>query len=258
MNLLQFTEPIFIWDPRIKRIDIQCEELGYASAYTFKIFLHSKHKLFWQATQEYLADMHPIDLVHTFKSSVQKGIDSVYAKMDEQYGGSVDVYGQPLMKHVTDFWSLDQQNEPIIKYAKVSPKEQFDVWCDQIGQKFSRFNPNVSPWQSAYYLDEDAFDFNNYALKLANEKYSKSMYGQQLPYDKTYSFTGFHDIGSVVQENLFRLIPGLKEKASCPNCGRQNTLSELIIHLNDAHQWSRTAIADWIESLDINTEVKEV
>lgn len=56
-------------------------------------------------------------------------------------------------------------------------------------------------------------------------------------------------------------IKGLRQSARCPSphsriydlpCGAIGKLSVIIIHLNDAHKWSREAIADWLESLDID------
>lgn len=41
-------------------------------------------------------------------------------------------------------------------------------------------------------------------------------------------------------------------------CDRKhNFLSSMIIHLNDHHKWSREQIADWVESLPIDTSFKD-
>lgn len=45
-------------------------------------------------------------------------------------------------------------------------------------------------------------------------------------------------------------------KCVSPKHRFEDTLFRVIIHLNDEVKWSREAIADWIESLDINTEFK--
>lgn len=33
---------------------------------------------------------------------------------------------------------------------------------------------------------------------------------------------------------------------------RESSISSMILHLNDFHEWSREQIADWLESLDID------
>lgn len=38
--------------------------------------------------------------------------------------------------------------------------------------------------------------------------------------------------------------------ASCPVCDGVAQGRQLITHLNDAHHWTREAIADWVESLE--------
>lgn len=38
-------------------------------------------------------------------------------------------------------------------------------------------------------------------------------------------------------------------------CGHRESVSKLIVHLNDRHQWPREAIADWLETLDLDLTV---
>jgi hypothetical protein len=46
--------------------------------------------------------------------------------------------------------------------------------------------------------------------------------------------------------------------AYCPKCGGKfKCAAEVIIHLNDAHHWSRTRIADLVEVLELNFSVQE-
>jgi hypothetical protein len=51
-------------------------------------------------------------------------------------------------------------------------------------------------------------------------------------------------------------VPGLLEKVKNPVNGVQDTVQSIIINLNDAHKWTREAIADWLESLDVDLEFK--
>lgn len=55
---------------------------------------------------------------------------------------------------------------------------------------------------------------------------------------------------------MAELFPGLEEGVGCPHCGEakhRGALSTMIVALNDDHYWTREAIADWVESLDIDT-----
>lgn len=64
--------------------------------------------------------------------------------------------------------------------------------------------------------------------------------------------------GQVVQDSLRQVLPCLYERVKCPakSCGSSMVMSECIIHLNDEHDWTREAIADWAEALEIDTSVK--
>jgi hypothetical protein len=50
---------------------------------------------------------------------------------------------------------------------------------------------------------------------------------------------------------VFDGISGYKDRAwfRCPICFFRDDSLELTIHLNDAHEWSREAIADWLETI---------
>lgn len=48
--------------------------------------------------------------------------------------------------------------------------------------------------------------------------------------------------------------PVLLSPALCPVCGDEenDTVSDVVICLNDSHQWSRDRIADWVEIQETN------
>lgn len=56
------------------------------------------------------------------------------------------------------------------------------------------------------------------------------------------------------------LVPSLvRRSAVCPACeDTKSTMSILwsIIHLNDRHEWTREAIADWLDTIDVDLTVK--
>lgn len=90
--------------------------------------------------------------------------------------------------------------------------------------------------------------------------------------DKPSLLTVQKIIGQVEQQqqggvsDLAKALPGVNTKVKCPACNKKGTVSEFsertvwgqVQHLNDNHKWSRNAIADWTESLDVDLEFKEV
>ena len=56
------------------------------------------------------------------------------------------------------------------------------------------------------------------------------------------------------QDLLDQAIPVLHTATvDCPvKTTRESSISSMILHLNDFHEWSREQIADWLESLDID------
>jgi hypothetical protein len=55
-----------------------------------------------------------------------------------------------------------------------------------------------------------------------------------------------------LEETLHRRYqPILKQRVECPQCVREREfLSDLIIHLNDTHKWTREVIADFVQSIE--------
>lgn len=52
-------------------------------------------------------------------------------------------------------------------------------------------------------------------------------------------------------------LPGMSEKVIHPVSRESNWLIDIIVDLNDRHKWTREAIADWLETLDIDLTFKE-
>jgi len=68
-------------------------------------------------------------------------------------------------------------------------------------------------------------------------------------------------IGDTVETIMSTLFPVLNSYIRCPvkECEFKHSkasLKNVIIGLNDRHKWTREQIADWLESLDLNLEVK--
>lgn len=55
-------------------------------------------------------------------------------------------------------------------------------------------------------------------------------------------------------DRLAELLPALYERVKCPmSCRRgDDELEAVIVHLNDYHKWTREAIADWLDTLNLD------
>lgn len=61
--------------------------------------------------------------------------------------------------------------------------------------------------------------------------------------------SSYSDSGQLLRSAL----PGLTTMVECPHCrSHMDQVSNLIIHLNDAAEWAREAIADWLDTLDVD------
>jgi hypothetical protein len=67
------------------------------------------------------------------------------------------------------------------------------------------------------------------------------------------------NLASNATKQLKNLIPDIEKKVKCPvkSCKAEAPLFNSVMHLNDSHAWTPNAVADWMESLDLNLEFKE-
>jgi hypothetical protein len=63
---------------------------------------------------------------------------------------------------------------------------------------------------------------------------------------------------ALIAAEIAKAVPAVNTLVTCPVCNLKSrvTISELIIHLNDLHGWSREKIADWLETLDVDLTVQ--
>lgn len=96
----------------------------------------------------------------------------------------------------------------------------------------------------------------------SNSANSTIDYYQNLVNATTSATSGIDEHSTVKQ--LKEVFPGLDHETPCPasECYLEKKsikLSVLIPHLNDSsHNWSREKIADWLETLDININAKDL
>jgi len=85
----------------------------------------------------------------------------------------------------------------------------------------------------------------------------------QPPKAKNYTTHSKGGFDQGVVDELAKIFPALKtEYVNCPllvsdGCSFTNTIGDVIVHVNDQHEWTREAIADWLETLKVKLEVKE-
>ena len=84
----------------------------------------------------------------------------------------------------------------------------------------------------------------------------------KIAWDLPISYTSWSMSSSPVVSQLSEIVPALATHIiQCPKCAylgvaRSDTLAKLIPHLNDHHKWTREAIADWLDTLDVDLTVK--
>lgn len=233
------------WDPRIKSVSWTTDSISplHYDTIRFIVYLHCYKKIGWQYNidSEFMksADLYDAAeqiIIDMLIDEVQPLIDETYNELKKLKGGSVDVQGKPI-------WSLSEFNpfgtEPVVptmKIAQLNDFQEWQYWCGEVGKQFK-------PVPSKKMLQEKFEQTKKHLAETA-------IVGLQ------------PDTGSIVQRNLKKLFPALNEQASCPACAKLDdkttgTIDKMIIHLNDVHTWTREAIADWLESLDVDLGMKE-
>jgi hypothetical protein len=63
------------------------------------------------------------------------------------------------------------------------------------------------------------------------------------------------NMGLAVTDTLRAHYPFMTQDADCPVCGDEYAANVdcVMVHLNDAHRWSREQIADWVEQFETKT-----
>jgi len=218
------------WDPRIKFIEYQEVDNIWGDKLNLKIYLHCGTVIGFGVIKDVFANSPMEYFWKTLIYKVQPKIDDTYADMRKLAGGSVDIYGKLIVKPKLVEVSLmteTQTFEPTFQTVSLTPEEEWNHWCKQAGLDIS--------WEQ-HQIDNGEVKLEGYV---------------------TYGLPTI-GVAATVQENLEKLCPGLLDLVDCPSCDITDfTLKNAIIHLNDKHKWDRMALADWIESLDIDTEFKE-
>lgn len=75
-------------------------------------------------------------------------------------------------------------------------------------------------------------------------------------YNEMAKASGSTYSSGIPQEKLKTVVPGLSQTVVCPECAITKSLWEVVQHINDGHKWDFKAIADWLETLDVDIKFK--
>lgn len=118
------------------------------------------------------------------------------------------------------------------------------------------FSPPSNPWKGAFAY-EGWNEISVVEKDLSNQMFmtdEPTSFGPLLSLVKPAISTG-EEIISVLNDS----IPGFEGMhVVCPvdDCCGNDLLFDVIITLNDKHQWTREAIADWLDTLDLDLTIK--
>jgi len=233
------------WDPRIKSVSWTKDLVNplHYDTVRFIVHLHCFKKIGWQYNidSEFMASAGLNEaaeqiIIDMLIDEVQPLIEETYNELKKLKGGSVDIQGKPIWS-ISAFSPFDDAvvTGPM-QVAQFDEYQEWQYWCGEAGQQFK---------------------------PVPSKKMLKEKFEQTKKYLAETAPVGVHpDTGSIVQRNLKKLFPALNEQATCPACAKLDdnttgTIDKMIIHLNDVHTWTREAVADWLESLDVDLGMKE-
>jgi hypothetical protein len=218
------------WDIRVKSIAVSYDYTAYGHE-LYTAFLHAPYKISIPINPQYLHNPH---FEHAMHQEIHGKLEVLWEDLTEKAGCPLDVFGYPAPK----------MPAPIDLPTMLAGDEYGHM---VINQNMVDMNEN----QLRQYWEMQ--------LKGFKAKHKIANFDNWLPVDQVADYQSHQDVGTIVQNNLHRLVPGLRATVKCPVCKTHtDSLAKMIIHLNDKYSWSRNQVADWIESLDVDTTVKEL
>lgn len=219
------------WDIRIKTIGGSYDFSKYGQE-LYTVILHAPYKLNIPINSQH---MHDPNFEYAIHKEIHQQLEILWEDLTAKAGRPLDVFGNPAPQvpaplNIAQFAFGDEYGHTptSVNLVDMNENQLRQYWEMQLKGFKAKHKIAGDSWQTI---------------------------------DGNFGYTPFHqDVGTIVQNNLHKLIPGLRATVKCPACAEihKDSLSKMIIHLNDTYKWSRNKVADWIESLDVDTTVKEL
>ena len=157
------------------------------------------------------------------------------------------------------------------KYDTIANLDAEPLTLETLKKAFAEVKMGYLLQQKAHQQQQqDLVKYHNEMTKyVSKDNFLAQMYGKNWA---TYTGGNAKTVGgewSPTQSNttlkfLAEHFNGISDKATCPECKEnpygahvpKRALYDIIMHLNDNHKWTRERIADWLETLDIDTTMK--
>jgi hypothetical protein len=260
--------------PGVTKVSIEKDIPWYAARFNVSIHSGSHNYLFVEtASMELLSKIDHLEAIgHEILKKLKLKIDANFPTAPKA-PGNMTVVSNPYMDENKMLIMPKDMHMGFENYIKSIKDANFkglgELWL--ANHKPPEPVIPVPPDEDKEYSSSPVIDYNNALQKIENHAKTvsqKNIWGsieadvlkytkQKLAEAKVAQSHGFR--GSVVQDSLKNVLPCLYEQVKCPDhgCTVGSNMANMIIHLNDDHLWTREAIADWAESLDIDISVKE-
>lgn len=166
-------------------------------------------------------------------------------KIESHHNLMKDIVEYTLFFDVADAaFSMQFSNEMLYAYGNAANEVIADSFAKDISHQIYKEilsaleTPESTPNADKFFNFKDAVHYEIMPTQSAQQKVET-----QSGYEKALE--------------MFEHLPQLKGVSiKCPACGYTENVMNIIVHLNDIHVWKREAIADWLESTDLDLEFK--
>lgn len=225
----------------------------------FEFILNDEKRRGYTITAEMLEVVPTEYIVH----SILNGIPEKYFITNEFIATEAAIFPIGTQEH-TDYITAQMKNMPIqdiIKYYNnlIVTKEQSHIIKKKIFELMYTKQQYITPEKLKEEVKGQFPEVNSYN-QTPNNPWGETPKHKVLPRPKSVATT------------MEELVPALSKTVRCPcKCSDEDmetSLQHVIIHLNDTHHpkkvtrlaindpWSRERIADWLESLDVDLQIK--
>lgn len=135
---------------------------------------------------------------------------------------------------------FDEQTEEISSYYSMSSIASLSKYRVRLTDGSEFYSSQIKVENTSIYLDDNVYEVYEGSL-WKNEVYEGGLWKKS---------------NTPAAEQLLTKVPALGIYVNCPVCTKWASLWYTIQSLNDEHEWSREAIAEWLEVLDLDIRFK--